>query len=114
MKTLLAAVLILLAFSANAAPPYDVDVTFSAPTPPGDTYELFLDDVSQGQVVVGLNSFPALIPAAGTYTFRVDATNGAGTTAGTPVVVTVSEIAMPGTTTITIQVACDPCVITVN
>ena len=61
-----------------------------------------------------MNSFPGLIAADGLYTFRVDATNGAGTTPGTPVDVTISEITMPGTTTITIQVDCDPCVVTVQ
>ena len=48
----IALTLILASQLTNAAPPYDVDVTFAAPTPAGDTYELFLDGVSQGPVVV--------------------------------------------------------------
>lgn len=106
--------LFLLPFIVLAAPPYDVEVTVTAPASGGpvDSYELFLNDVSQGTVVPGLNSFPGLLTADGTYTFRVDATNAAGTTPGDPVTINVTELQLPGTTTIQIQIDCDPCVTT--
>ena len=116
MRKLAALMLVALSAVAFAAPPYDVDVTVNIPTSGGpvDSYELFLDNVSQGAVSPGLNAFPGLLTADGSYTFRVDATNAAGTTPGTPVTITVAELQAPGTTTITIQVDCAPCTTTTN
>lgn len=94
-----------------AAPPYDVEITVTAPSSGGpvSSYEAFLDGQPIGFVTPGVNSFPGLLTADGSYTFRVDATNAAGTTPGTPVNVVVNEIQLPGITTITITVSCDPC-----
>lgn len=109
MKRLL--LLCLLAFPAFASPPYDVEITVVAPSDGGPvtSYEAFLDGQSIGPVVEGVNSFAGLLTSDGSYTFRVDATNGAGSTPGTPVNVVVNEIRPPGATTITITISCDPC-----
>ena len=103
-------------FFAIAAPPYDVEVTVTAPMTGGavDSYVLYLDGVSQGPVAEGLNTFPGLLTADGTYTFEVGAINAAGEVRSDPVTVTVTEILLPGKPTIQIQVSCDPCVVTVN
>jgi len=72
---------------ALAAAPYDVTVTFSAPTTGGtpDGYNLYVDDcavtgpigAAVGSVTSG-QTFPGLIVADGTYQFCVRPFNAAG------------------------------------
>lgn len=126
--TLVAALAMCAWTATNAAPPYDVDVTVTAPTTGGqvDHYVLYLDNVAVAStarspvladgnnIAAGLNSYPGLLTADGTYTFEVGAVNAAGETLSAPVTVTVSEIALPGQPGVEIQVHCDPCVLTVN
>lgn len=112
---LFAAALLLFAALAAAAPPYDVRVTVTAPTDGGpvDSYELRVNGVPSGVVAVGATDFPGLITADGTYVFQVAATNVAGTTLSDPVTQTITGITAPGKPGVTIQVDCDPCIITV-
>ena len=112
-------IVIALALLATAAvfaapPPWDVTVNVTAPADGGpvDSYELFLDGVSLGPVTPGANNFPGLLTAEGSYTFRIDTTNAAGTTLGDPVPITAVDLPLPGKATINIQVGCDPCIVT--
>ena len=111
----LALIGLLLAAPALATPPYDVTINVVEATSggPADSYEAFLDGVSIGAVVLGSNDFPGLLTADGTYTFRVDATNVAGTTASDPVSITTLTLNVPGKVTITVDTTCSgPCVVT--
>ena len=106
MRKLLAALALLgLSLPLLAAPPYSVSATVSAPPSGGSvaSYELFLDGVLVGPVVVGANSFPNLLTADGTYNFRVDAINSIGRTASDPVVVVVLPPGKPGLTIVVTQ-----------
>lgn len=112
--TLVSALIACAPFVVQAAPPYNVTATITAPTTGGpvSSYTLYLDNVAVGPVTVGVNMFPNLLPADGTYSFHVRTANAAGTADSPPVVVAVSAITAPGPAGISIQIDCSPCVIT--
>jgi hypothetical protein len=111
---LIAALLALVALPAMAEPPYDVQVVLTAPTSGGpvDSYQLLVNGAPRGALAVGVNSFPGLITADGTYVFSARASNAAGTVDSDPVTQTITSIILPGKPTIQVQITCDPCVIT--
>lgn len=114
MRILIAALALFATLAAFAAPPYDVQVVLTAPTTGGpvDSYQLLVNGAPRGALTVGVNTFPGLITADGTYVFAARATNVAGSTDSAPVTRTITEITAPGQPTIQIQIDCDPCVIT--
>lgn len=101
-----------------AAPPYDVTVTFNAPTTGGapDGYSLYVDDcavsgatgAAVGAVVSG-QTFNGLLTADGTYEICVRAFNAAGEQPdpGPVATVTVSDLPLPGPIeNLDIQIGC--------
>jgi len=110
-----------------AAPPYDVTVTFTAPTTGGtpDGYNLYVDDcavsgptgAAVGSVVSG-QTFVSLIVADGTYQFCVRAFNTAGEQPDPGQVATadIADLPLPGpVNNLGIQITCPAsnCTITV-
>lgn len=117
MRSLLAVLSLLWAFSVFGAPPYDVIAVVTAPVTGGavDSYRLYLDGSLVGPVQVGSNTFPNLLTADGTYVFRVGAVNATGETMSDPVTVSVASLPLPGKPGLSIQVQCAPsCVVTVT
>ncbi len=103
----LAIMLSLLWATVQAAPPYDITVTFTAPVTGGtpDGYQLYVDDCATTGAVgapVGTatsgQTFPGLIIADGTYQFCVRAFNAAGEQPDPGQVATaiISDLAIPG------------------
>jgi hypothetical protein len=101
MRRLLAALAVLVTLPVFA----DATVTVTAPASGGpvERYELFVDGVLVGPVVVGSNSFPDLVDAAGTFTFRVDAINQFGRTQSDPQIVAALPPGKPGLTIVVTQ-----------
>lgn len=119
-------ILLLLPMMALAAPPYDVTVTFTAPTTGGspDGYNLYVDDcalsgavgTAVGTVTSG-QTFPALIVADGTYQFCVRPFNAAGEQPDPGQVATavISDLPLPGpVNNVGIQVTCPDSSCTIN
>ena len=117
---------VLLSALALAAPPYDVTVTFSAPTTGGpvDGYNFYVDDCAltgpvgapAGTATTG-QTFPALIVADGTYQFCVRPFNAAGEQPNPGQVATavISDLPLPGpVNNLGIQVTCPTSNCTIN
>ena len=111
---------------ALAAAPYDVTVTFSAPTTGGpvDGYSLYVDDcaltgpvgVAAGAATTG-QTFPSLIVADGTYQFCVRPFNTAGEQPNPGQVATadIADLPLPGpVNNLGIQVTCPTSNCTIN
>ena len=123
MKKTFVFLALLLAFVAQAAPPYDVTVSFT-PVSGADGYNFYIDDCFAGGSLsppVGAVSpgqtFSAVLTADGTYEMCVRAFNGAGeqTDPGQVVTVIVNDLPLPGPVTdLDISIACPNGGCTVN
>lgn len=111
------AVLSVFAWGATlAAPPYDVDVTLTAPTTGGpvDHYVLYLDNVAVAatarspaladgnNIAVGANSYPDLLTTDGIFVFEVGAVNQMGETRSDPVTI---DTSLPGKPSIEVTIS---------
>jgi hypothetical protein len=118
MKLFFGLLCLLVALVAQAAPPYDVTVTFTPPSTGGapDGFNLYVDDcavsgplgAATGSVVSG-QTFPSLILADGTYQFCVRAFNAAGENPDPGQVATaiIADLPLPGpVNNLGIQVMC--------
>jgi hypothetical protein len=126
MKKVLALLSLLVSFAAFAAPPYDLTVTFNAPTTGGapDGYRLYINDcqptgpqaapfadVTSGQ------TFTGALTADGVYQVCVRPYNATGELAdpGPVAIVDVSDLPLPGPiTNLQIQIDCPNGGCTVN
>ncbi len=121
MKKTFVFLAVLLSVMAQAAPPYDVSVTFSL-VAGADSYLFFIDDcagapIGAGTPVTPGQTFPAILTADGTYLMCVRAENATGIQPdpGQVVTVVVNDLPLPGPINdLDIQVQCPNGGCTVN
>ena len=117
--------MLLMTGTVLAAPPYDVNVTFSPPIIGGapDGYNFYIGDcavtgpIGAGLPVISGQTFPGLITADGTYQMCVRAFNAAGENPDPGLVATVviNDLPLPGPVqNLGIQVTCPASNCTIN